>query len=958
MPLTEGTKFDRYHLVSLIGSGGMGEIYLATDTRLGRKVALKLLPEQYTQDIDRVRRFEQEALAASALNHPNIITIYETGEANGRHFIATEFIEGHTLRRRILGGRLSQAEAIDIATQVVSALAAAHAAGIVHRDIKPENIMIRPDGYVKVLDFGLAKLTEETNHTGVLGFDINTSESIDAPTTADLAGGEADVEKETTFDNYATMDVANQAHTVPGVIMGTAQYMSPEQARGERIDARTDIFSIGIVLYEMLTSRPPFSGTTAREIISNILNYEPLQPSSLDPSISDVVEWIVGKAMVKERDERYQTAREMLNDLKRIQVRMDVEHEMSRSPMPNTERWWLRRGQGAFSRHFKSSGRISGFLDNQISAIVRSKFSGSIAMAMGLALLIAVAFGGFGAYKFMESLRESSIPFQRIQFKRMTATGRALRAAISPDGKYVVFAQNEAGRQSLQVRQITTSNIIPIVPPAEVIYRGLSFSNDGSHVYYVVQEQNNPIQNLYQVPVLGGVSRRILTDIDSPVAVSPQGDRLAFVRRYRGKGEDALILAGEDGSGEKVLAKRKGPDFFGISGVSWSPDGRSIACPAGTNKGGRRMYVAQINAADGKETILAPREWVSVGRISWMRNGRGMIVSAVDQGSTLAQIQYISLPRLEVRRITNDLNDYRDMSLTIDSTALVTVQSEAHVNVWVQSAADLTAGTRITDGVGQYNGVRGLTWTPNGQIVYVSRASGSQDIWTMDRDGGSPLQLTTAETRADIYPAVSPDGRYIVYVSTRTGNSNIYRMDLANGSEIQLTTGTSEEFPVVSADSRWVIYTATSSTNFTLWKVPIDGGRPVQLTSRLSQWPAVSPDGRHIVCWYRPKPDSRWQLAVIPIDGGEPEKIIEMPVNAESSIPTRWMPDGSGISYVSTSNGVSNIWLQPLDGSAPRQLTGYTSDQIFWFDWSWDGNHLACSRGSVTNDIVLITGNN
>jgi len=949
MSVAEGTKFDRYQVISLIGTGGMGEIYLATDTRLGRKVAIKLLPEQYTQDSERLRRFEQEAYAASALNHPNIITIYEIGEANGRHFIATEFIEGHTLRRRLLAGRLSQAEGLEVATQVVNALSAAHAAGIIHRDIKPENIMIRPDGYVKVLDFGLAKLIEGTNVTGPLQLPggenaVSTADldhEITAPHRADQIG----------FDEYATLEAGSLNQTTPGIIMGTAQYMSPEQARGLRVDSRTDIFSFGIVLYEMLVGRPPFSGGSSRDIISNIINYEPLQLSKIDPEIPEVLEWIVGKALVKDREERYQTAREMLNDLKRLQQRIGVESELTRGLGLASGQTYDSSGRRTSS---SGSGRISGFLDNQISSIIRSRFRTPIAMSMGLALIIALAFGGFGAYKFYESIKASPSPFVRMQFKRMTASGKALRAAISPDGKYVVFAQSDAGRQSLLVRQVTTSNVIEIVPAANVTYRGLSFSNDGNFVYYVVQEQNNPIQNLYQVPVLGGVSRKILTNIDSPVAVSPTGEELAFVRRYRGKGEDALIVARSDGSGERILSSRRGPDFLGISGASWSPDGKLIACPAGTNSGGRQMFVLQFNVANGSEKILAPKRWISVGRISWMRDGRGLVISAVEQGSTLSQLHHLSLPGLQVRRVTNDLNDYRDMSLTLDSTALVTVQSEAHVNVWILSSNDLGGGSRITDGIGQYNGVRGLTWAPNGRLVYVSRASGSQDIWMMNRDGSDPLQLTTAETRADIYPAVSPDGRYIVYVSTRTGNSNIYRMEISSGDEIQLTSGTSEEFPVITTDGKWVIYTNTSSTNFTLWKVAIDGGAPVRLTGRLSQWPAVSPDGTRIACWYRPTPDSRWKLAIFPIDGGDPELMIDMPPSAESSIPVRWMPDGSGISYVGTHQGASNIWFQPLNGLAPLPLTSFQADQIFWFDWSVDGLFLACSRGTVTNDVVLI----
>ncbi|MGH9836248.1 MAG: serine/threonine-protein kinase, partial [Blastocatellia bacterium] len=311
MPIAAGTRFDRYQIISPIGSGGMGEIYLAQDTRLNRKVAIKLLPEQYTKDPERLRRFEKEAQAASALNHPNIITIYEIGEVEGRHFIATEYIEGRTLRRKIAGTKLPISEVLEIATQVVSALAAAHAAGIIHRDVKPENIMIRPDDYVKVLDFGLAKLTERSTATGAIEPLPSESDVPETPTTADLALEDTHEPPIAINpdDVFATVPAGGSHETVPGVVMGTAQYMSPEQARGLRVDARTDIFSFGIVLYEMIAGRAPFSGASSRELVAAILHNDPPPLSHFQPEVPEVMEWIVAKALVKDREERYQTSK-------------------------------------------------------------------------------------------------------------------------------------------------------------------------------------------------------------------------------------------------------------------------------------------------------------------------------------------------------------------------------------------------------------------------------------------------------------------------------------------------------------------------------------------------------------------------------------------------------------------------------------------------------------------------
>ncbi|MGE0128785.1 MAG: protein kinase [Blastocatellales bacterium] len=979
MPIATGTRFDRYQIISPIGSGGMGEIYLAQDTRLNRKVAIKLLPDRYTQDPERLRRFEKEAQAASALNHPNIITIFEIGEADGRHFIATEYIEGSTLRKRMVGARLTINETLDIASQVVSALAAAHAAGIVHRDIKPENIMIRPDGYVKVLDFGLAKLTEKPQAAGSTETSQLPVEEPETPTTADLSLEDTNPPDDSpaSYDLFATVPPSPANETIPGVVMGTAQYMSPEQARGLRVDSRTDIFSFGIMLYEMIARRAPFSGSTSRDIIRSILHTDPPPLSHFQPEVPEVLEWVVAKALIKDREERYQTAKEMLNDLRRLHRRLGVEQEIEKSrsfasgDVDVSDDKSRDTSSGASTKEFElRTGLITGARSTgDLTSALAEKKTWITAL---FTLLIAII--GFAAYRLITSEHQVERPFQQPNVKRFTTSGKATRAALSPDGNYVVHVLNDAGKQSLLVRQVTESNNIEIVPPAEVTYRGMTFSRDGAHVFYVVQEQTDPIQMLYQVPALGGVPRRILKDIDSPVAISPDNKQLAFVRRYRGQNEDVVIVANIDGSDERKLASRKGADFFGTSGPSWSPDGKIIACPAGTNTGGRRMYVAEVSVADGKEKPISDQSWASVGRVSWMRDqtrggaraesvsNHGLIFSAAEKGSSLAQIWYLPYPKGEPRKITNDLSDYRDLSVADDSRALVTVQVQNHVNIWLSpnaSGVNMGQGRQITNGIGENNGVGGLTWLSGGpeagRVVYVSRASTSQDIWLMDQDGKNKKQLTTAETRADRYPAVSPDGRYIVFVSNRTNNSNIYRYDLSTGEQKQLTTGMSEEFPAVSADGKWVIYVDTRSIKHTLWKVPIDGGDPVQLTDQLSTWPDISPDGQMIACWYRSEPKAKWRIAIIPISGGAPEKVLDVPPIADFSIPARWMPDGSGISFVATRDGVSNIWYQPLDGGAPKQLTSFTSDQIFWFDWSNDGKQLACSRGRTLNDVVLIS---
>jgi serine/threonine protein kinase/Tol biopolymer transport system component len=999
MPIETGTRFDRYQILAPLGVGGMGEVYLALDPKLGRKVALKLLPEKYTKDPLRLRRFEQEAQAASALNHPNIITIHEIGEVEGILFIATEFIEGITLRKRLAVKPLSIRETLDTAIQIANALAAAHAAGIVHRDIKPENIMLRPDGYVKVLDFGLAKLIEReessstppqsplteslssTSSTQTLSASDPKNEIPVSPTVAanpiDSAHFDQPNPNRTTEQNFshslsderfATIADVPTKHTLPGLVLGTLHYMSPEQARGRQVDRRTDIFSLGIVLYEMLAGRVPFDGNSSKAIINSILADEALPLTELRPETPDLLEWIVAKALIKEREERYQTAREILNDLKRLQQRLEVETELARNrrnrsgETQNTGEQRLINARqfindsdadlqlgGTPTKSRSRSGELFAFVRHNQNAGLLSRYPlPTFFFATCLLLLL-----GALLYVSVISRKYDALPFGETRITRFTTSGKVLRAAISPDGKYVVYAAGDARRQSLSVRQVVTMSNVEIVPTAQVLYRGLTFSPDGNFIFYVVQESNNPIQALYQLPVLGGTPRKLITDIDSPVALSADGSQLAFVRRMRSTGEDVLMIADVDGGNPHPLATRAGTEFFHVTGLAWSPDGKTILCPAGSREGRRRMFYVTVRVADGEVKQVTDVRWSTVGRAAWMPDGKAIVVSGIETGTTQTQIWLLRYPSGEARRITNDLNDYRDLSLTADGQTLITVQTEAQVHISLLPNGDSTQARQITTGVSRYNGVRGMSWTPDGRLVYVSRQSGSQDIWIMNADGTNQKQLTTPEMRADVNPSVTPDGHYIVFTSSRTGFSNLYRMALDGSDQVQLTSGAGEEFLVTASDSQSVIYVDTSSSLFTLWRVSIEGGTPVQLTKKLSTRPAMSPDGKWIACWYRAETEEPWRLAILPAAGGPPNQLLTLPASVETSLPVRWMADSSALCFLDDRNGLQNIWAISLAGEELKQLTNFTGEQIFWFEWSPDGKQLAVSRGSLTNDVVM-----
>jgi serine/threonine protein kinase/sugar lactone lactonase YvrE len=927
-----GQSVGRYEVLELLGAGGMGEVYLAQDTSLGRKVALKLLPALYTQDADRLRRFEQEARTASALNHPNIITIYEIGHADANHFIATEYIEGATLRSHLATTRIKAVDALDIAVQVASALAAAHAKGVVHRDIKPENIMVlkedyslRRENYVKVLDFGIAKLME--------------AGSLD---------GEA-----------ATMPLIN---TNQGVVLGTVSYMSPEQARATVVDARTDIWSLGVVLYEMLAGKIPFLGETAEDARAAILR-DRLPP--LQSEVPERLKWIVEKALRKDREDRYQTAREFLSDLRELQKQefaSESLREHSVAPQASDDES-VTSGQSAIAPTGTGSTREiaappTSSAEYIVGEIRRHKRGVVIAVAVLLLTTVGIAYGLIELWRRSQSRPVTSSRSMKIT--RLTDSGNATAAAISPDGNYVVYALENEGKQSLWLRQVAPTSEKEIVSSAPVYIRGLTFSKDGNLIYYTAGDRDSVFGNgvLYQVPALGGTPRKVLARVSSPIAFSPDGSRIAFVRDNEGSGgEEALMIANVNGTEERILAQHKGLAFFNDSGPAWSPDGKIIACGVWFDP----IYnsVVEVSVEDGTEKPMTSyKGWMGpVDRVTWLRDGSGLLVVAAQDVITGSQIWHLAYPSGEVRRITNDLNGYGSDSLTLtsDSATIAVVQQDAMANFWLMMMNEDTGRARqITHGKFS-DGGGGLAWTPDGKIVFPRRTGDMHDLWIMDQGGANQRQLTT-DAPWEVFPMFSPDGRYLVFNSNRDKISHIWRIDADATNPKQLTTGNAEEYsPVFTPDGKWVLFSSWRSGKLATWKVSIDGGEPVQLAQQDSPWPAVSPDGKLFACGYHDSdPNSPWRLAIYPIAGGQPVKLFEITSTTKFGTGLSWTPDGKALIYVDTRDGVSNIWSQPIDGGPPKQVTNFKSDLIFRFALSPDGRQLVMKRGTQTRDVVLI----
>jgi len=889
--LTSGESISHYRVVLPLGSGGMGQVYLAQDTTLGRNVALKVLPTEFTRDRDRVLRFQQEARAASALNHPNIVTIHEIGQFEGRHFIATEFIDGETLRQRIsaLDQPLSVTDILNVAIQTADALAAAHEAGVVHRDIKPENIMVRHrDGYVKLLDFGLAKLT-------------NTA-SVDADALT-----------------------RPQVRTSVGMIMGTVSYMSPEQVRGEQVDARTDIWSLGVVIYELAARCSPFGRATPSEVIAQILEREPPPLVHYASEVPSELERIVSTALTKKKEERYQTAKDLLLDLRRLQQRLETDPKsMSTSKtVPQTS---------------TATARPISTAEFLISEVKNNKGWA----LLGLAALVAAI--SFGVYRFGSEHRLNVPSSEEMNVRRLTSNGQATDAAISPDGRYVVHVLDNRGKESVWLRQVETASNVEIVPPADLVYSDLTFSRDGNYIYYEAWDRTNP-QTLYKIPLLGGAATKIVEDIDSPVTFSPDGKLMAFVRGDPAKGESALMMTKSDGTGENQVAVRKEPGSFddwpnARNGPAWSPDGRTIAVPAVISSDNPAETVIEVKVDDGSMKQITTRTWWRIDGVEWLHDGSGLVVNASDQSSGPFQIWQLSYPAGVARKITNDADDYKGVSLTTDSKVLATVQSEVFSSLWIVRQDDAASATQITSG--RADGQDWISVAPDGRIVYSSRAGGNDDLWITDADGSNERQLT-AHAGSNDHPSVTRDGRYVVFTSDRSGSPHVWRIDIDGSNPKELTQGDAW-YPDCSSDGQWVIYTSKSDGD--LWKVPIDGGPPVRVTNYYVPGAVVSPDGKWIA--------SRWhedlvKTAIIPFAGGPAIKLLNTGWNR-----VQWTADGSALAYIDRRDP-ANISSQPLDGSSSRELTDFKSDRIFSFAWSRDGKQLALARGTLTNDVILIS---